>query len=85
MQSASRQSQLLSTCTKLKENCKDGKLRTSEHSTIIEYLRQQADRFRKQGRLQEEDVETIIKEMKEMWQISKRRRRRQPKQMNIRK
>jgi hypothetical protein len=31
----------------------------------MEYLRQQADRFRKQGRLQEEDVETIIEEMKE--------------------
>jgi hypothetical protein len=31
----------------------------------MEYLRQQADRFRKQGRLQEEDVETILKEMKE--------------------
>jgi hypothetical protein len=31
----------------------------------MEYLRQQADRFRKQGRLQEEDMETIIKEMKE--------------------
>ncbi len=63
---ASRQSQLLSTCAKLKKNCKDGKIITTEHSTIIEYLRQQADRFRKQGRLQkEEDVETIIEEMKE--------------------
>jgi hypothetical protein len=61
---ASRQSQLLSTCEKLKENCKDGKFRTTEHSKIMEYLRQRADRFRKQGRLQEEDVENIIKEMK---------------------
>ncbi len=31
----------------------------------MEYLRQQADRFRKQGRLQDKDVETIIEEMKE--------------------
>jgi hypothetical protein len=61
---ASRQSQL-STYAKLKENCKDGKFRTTEHSTIMEYFRQQADRFRKQRRLQEEDMETIIKEMKE--------------------
>jgi hypothetical protein len=50
---------------KLKENCKDGKFRITDHSTIMGYLRQQAERFRKQGRLQEEDVETIIEEMKE--------------------
>jgi hypothetical protein len=54
----------------LKENCKDGKFRTTEHSTIMEYLRQQADRFRKEGRLQEEDMETIIEEMKEIIQAA---------------
>ncbi len=31
----------------------------------MEYLRQRADRFRKQGRLREEEVKTTIKEMKE--------------------
>jgi hypothetical protein len=50
---------------KLKENCKDGRFRTTDHSPIMDYLRQQAERFTKQGRLQEEDVETIIEKMKE--------------------
>ncbi len=32
---------------------------------IMEHLRLQADRFRKQGRLQEDEIEAIIKEMRE--------------------
>ncbi len=36
-----------------------------EHKTIMEHLRLQADRFRKQGRLQEDEMEAIIKEMRE--------------------
>ena len=31
----------------------------------MEHLRLQADRFRKQGRLQEDEMEAIIKEMRE--------------------
>jgi hypothetical protein len=49
----------------LKDKCVNGKFRTSEHKTILEHLRLQADRFRKQGRLQENEMEAIIKEMRE--------------------
>jgi hypothetical protein len=46
---ASRQHQLLTTCVKLKELCKNGKLQTTPHNTIMEQLQNRADRFRKQG------------------------------------
>jgi hypothetical protein len=49
----------------LKDKCKHGKFRTTEHKMIMEHLRLQADRFRKQGRLQEDEMEAIIKEMRE--------------------
>ena len=63
--SASRQHQLLVTCKDIKNTCIDGKFKTTEHKTIMEHLRIQADRFRKQGRLQEDEMEAIIREMKE--------------------
>jgi hypothetical protein len=63
-QAASRQQQLLSTCQKLKDICTDGKFETTKHSTIMEPLRIRADWFRKQGRLQEDDLEQIINDMK---------------------
>jgi hypothetical protein len=49
----------------LKDKCKNGKFRTTEHKSIMEHLRLRADRFRKQGRLQEDEMEAIIKEMRE--------------------
>jgi hypothetical protein len=45
--------------------CINGKFQTTKHTTIMERLRIRAERFRKQGRLQEDDLEQIIKEMKE--------------------
>jgi hypothetical protein len=64
-EAASRQRQLLTTCVKLKDLCHTGQFGTTSHSTVMEQLRFRADRFRKQGRLQEEEVEEIIKEIKE--------------------
>jgi hypothetical protein len=45
----------------------NGKFKTTKHSTIMKQLRIRAERFRKQGRLQEQedDLEQIIKEIKE--------------------
>jgi hypothetical protein len=42
---------------------------TTKHTTIMEQLRIRAKQFRKQGRLQEDDLERIIKEMKAEGQI----------------
>jgi hypothetical protein len=63
-QAASRQQQLLTTCVKLKDLCINGKLQTTKHTTIMEQLQIRAEQFRKQRRLQEHDLEQIIKEMK---------------------
>ncbi len=63
-QAASRQQQLLTTCVKLKDLCINGKFQTTKHTTIMEQLRIRAEQFRKQGRLQEDDLEQIIEEMK---------------------
>jgi hypothetical protein len=43
----------------------NGKYKTTSHSTIMEQLRIKAERFRKQGRLQNEDLEEIMQEIKE--------------------
>ena len=68
---ASRQHQLLTTCVKLKELCKNGKLRTTPHSTIMEQLQNRADRFRKQGQLRDEELEaTISGESQEYWLLA---------------
>ncbi len=36
----------------------------TSHTSILEHLRIRADQFRKQGRLQDEDLEEIITEIK---------------------
>ncbi len=64
-EAASRQHQLLSTCIKLKFLCINEKFKPTSHLSIMEQLWIKADRFRKQGRLQDQDLEEIIKETKE--------------------
>jgi hypothetical protein len=64
-EAASRQHQLLSTCMKLKNLCINGKFKTMPHTSIMEQLQNKPDRLRKQGRLQDQDLEEIIKEIKE--------------------
>jgi hypothetical protein len=61
---ASRQQQLLSYCVKLKDLCKNKKLRATPHINIMKQLRYRADKFRKQGRLQDEELEDIVNEIK---------------------
>jgi hypothetical protein len=48
----------------LKNLCKNGKFKTTSHTSIMEQLRIRADRFRKQGRLQDKDLEEIIADIK---------------------
>jgi hypothetical protein len=62
---ASRQHQSLSSCVKLKDLCIIGKLQTTPHINIMEQLQNRADKFRKQGRLQDEELKDIINEIKE--------------------
>jgi hypothetical protein len=50
---------------KLKKLCINGKFKPTLHLSIMEQLRIKADRFRKQGRLQDQDLEEIIREIKE--------------------
>jgi hypothetical protein len=59
-EAASRHHQLLSTCVKLRDLCINRKLKMALHINIMEQLRNRADRFRIQGRLQDEDLEEII-------------------------
>jgi hypothetical protein len=63
-QKESRQHQLLSTCMKLKNLCIKGKFKATSHLTIMEQLQIKAGQFRKQGRLQDQDLDKIIKEIK---------------------
>jgi hypothetical protein len=42
----------------------NGTLKMTSHTTILEQLRIRADRLRKQGRLQDKDLEEIITEIK---------------------
>jgi hypothetical protein len=60
---------LLTTCIKLKDLGINGKFQTTKHTTIMEQLRIKADRFRKQGRLQEDNLEQIIEDMKAEGQV----------------
>jgi hypothetical protein len=50
---------------KLKNLCINGKFKTMPHTSIMEQLQNKADQLRKQGRLQDQDLEEIIKEIKE--------------------
>jgi hypothetical protein len=56
---------LLSRWVKIKDLCKNGKLKTSSHISIMEQLQNRAEKFRKQGRLQDEELEEIINEVKD--------------------
>ncbi len=56
---------MLSTCVKMKDLCKNGKLKTTPHISIMEQLQNRAEKFRKQGRLQDEELEEITNEIKE--------------------
>ncbi len=62
---ASRQHQLFASCVKLKDLCINGKLQTTPHINILEQLRNRADKFRKQGRLLDEELKDIINKIKE--------------------
>ena len=44
--------------------CTNGSIQPTNHKTIMEQLRIQAERFRKQGRLRDKDLEEIIAEIK---------------------
>ena len=48
----------------IKTLCIKGTLKTTSHTTILEQLRIRADQFRKQGRLQDNNLEEIIMEIK---------------------
>jgi hypothetical protein len=49
---------------KLKKICINGKFKATLHSNIMEQLQIRVDKFRKQGRLRDEDLAEIIKEIK---------------------
>ncbi len=55
---------MLETCKEIKSMCINGSIKTTNHKTIMEQLRLQAERFRKHGRLRDEDLEEIIAEIK---------------------
>jgi hypothetical protein len=48
----------------IKALCIKGTLKTTSHTTILEQLRIRADQFGKQGRLQDNNLEEIITEIK---------------------
>jgi len=48
----------------IKSTCINGSIKTTNHKTIMEQLRLRAERFRKQGRLRDEDLEEIIADIK---------------------
>ncbi len=58
-------SRLANTCKQIRNLCKEGVFKKTEHSTIMTYLEKRADRFRKNGRWCGEEMEEIIAELKE--------------------
>ena len=48
----------------IKSVCTNGSIKTTNHNTIMDQLRIRAERFRKQGRLRDKDLEEIIAEIK---------------------
>jgi hypothetical protein len=62
---------LLPTCIKLKDLGVNGKFQTTKYTTIMEQLQIRAYRFRKKERLQEDNLEQIIKDMKAEGQAEK--------------
>ncbi len=57
-------SQLADTCNQIRKLCQDGDFKRTDHSTIMEYLRMRADRFRRNQRLSGEEMEKIIAKLK---------------------
>ena len=57
-------SRLANTCNQIRNLCKNGAFKQTEHTTIMEYLGRRAERFRRNGRLQGEEMEEIISELK---------------------
>ena len=57
-------SRLADTCDRIKNLCKEGVFKRTEHSTIMEYLGKRAERFRRNWRLHGEEMEDIIAELK---------------------
>jgi hypothetical protein len=51
-------------CNQLRNLCRNGTFKRTEHTTIMEYLGKRAERFQKNGRLQGEEMEDIISELK---------------------
>ena len=49
---------------KIKSVCISGSIKTTNHNTIMEQLPIRAERFRKQGRFRDEDMEEIIADIK---------------------
>ncbi len=62
---------MLPTCIKLKDLGVNGKFQTTKYTTIMEQLQIRAYRFRKKERLQEDNLEQIIKDMKAEGQAEK--------------
>ena len=59
-ESDERISKLLSDCRQIKNLCKT---KPTEHTTIMEYLRRRALRFRKSGRLEGDELEKVLGEL----------------------
>ena len=55
---------LANTCNLLRNLCNNGTFKRTEHTTIMDYLGRRAKQFQKNGRLQGEDMEKIISELK---------------------
>ena len=55
---------LANTCNLLRNLCNNETFKRTEHTTIMDYLGRRATQFQKNGRLQGEDMEKIISEIK---------------------
>ncbi len=56
---------LANTCRLIRNLCKEGVCKKTEHSTIMTYLEKRVDKFRRNGRWHGEEMEEIIAEVKE--------------------
>jgi hypothetical protein len=57
-------SRLADTCDRIRNLCKEGVFKRTEHSSIMEYLGKRTERFRRNWRLHGEEMEDIIAELK---------------------
>ena len=51
---------LLNSCSRIKNLCK---ATTTQHKTIMEYLRRRATRYKREGKYNDDDLENILKEL----------------------